>query len=314
VGEHRDNAGQISDSFLTNVTSDPIPTPEELLEDLRRFVRVGVRPSNLPDIPKLLGLAMVGVAALGTRPVDRALALVEVLRGAVGELGEGPSAESLELLLGLTPRSRGLLLKDRRDLAAEALGVDVETWRRHWERPLLLELATELYRMESEQYVPVRIKPRRGSGAVLHDLSQGSQGKSLDRREAEARLFSIMYALRADLIAVRRLQEESPATEKHAPFVESSLWRFTLFLEAMSRYTLDYGAAIVLAGNEVSVQEAASLLGWRPPLSDEECALLRIIFSSSHERDRRAFIERLTADPRASDLLPKWRLWLENIP
>jgi hypothetical protein len=294
------------------VTSEPIPTPEELLEDLRKFIRVGVRPSTLPDIPKLLSLAMVGVAALGTRPVDRALALVEVLREAVGELGEGPSGESLELLLGLTPRSRGLLLKDRRDLAAEALGIDVETWRRHWERPLLLELATELYRMENERYVPVRIKPRRGPGPVLHDLSQGVQGKSLDRREAEARLFSIMYALRADLIAVRRLQAEKPGTEAHLPYVESSFWRFALFLEAMSRYTADYGAAIVLAGNEVSVQEAASLLGWRPPFSDEDCALVRVVFSSSRKRDPEAVIEHLRSDARASGLLAKWRQWLEE--
>jgi hypothetical protein len=288
------------------MVSNDIPDPEELLAELRIFIRVGVRPAQLPALPKLIGLSIVGTAAHGTQSVDRALALVEVLREAVTALGEGPSSGALELLLGLTPRSRGLLLKDRRDLAAEILGVDVQTWRRHWERPLLLELATELYRMESNQRIPIRVRPRRRAGGpVLHDLREGVGGKSLDRREAEARLFSLMYALRADLLAAARLQEEG-----HQPddlyHIETALWRFALFTEAMARYTDNYSSAIVMAGNEVTVQEAAALLAWRPPLEDDELGLLRIILLSEKERGRDAFLQRLRNDTRAGVVREKW--------
>jgi len=284
-----------------------VPSPEALFEDLRKFIRVGARPASLPDIPNLLGLSVVGVAAFGNSSVDRALALMEVLRDAITGLGEGPAAQSLELLLGVTPRSKGLLLKDRRDLAAEALGVDVETWRRHWEKPLLLELATEIYRMENEQRVVVRVSSTRHRGTTVEDFRYGRGGKSLDRREAEARIFSVMYALRADLLAVARLKDETA----RAKFVESSLWRFAVFVEAMSRFADEYGSAIVMAGSEVSVREAASLLGWRPPLTDEETGELRVLLGGSDTSGRDAFLARLGCDARGQKLLAVWRAWLD---
>ncbi len=78
--------------------------------------------------------------------------------------GEGPTGEAVRLLLGMHPRSRGRLLKNRRDLAAETIGIDAETFRKGWEANLLSELADEIYQLESERRIPIAVKARKRAG------------------------------------------------------------------------------------------------------------------------------------------------------
>jgi hypothetical protein len=295
------------------VSSDDIPDPKELRLELSKLVTTGCSISDLPSVPKLMGLAIVGTEAKGARPIDRAIALVAAIREAIEYLGEGPTGEAARVLLGLTSHSRGLLTKERRELAADVLGVQPETFRKNYEHKVLGELADELYRLESERRIPIRVvKPKRGPASVLDDLRQATSGKSLARREAEARLWALAYELRADLLGVARLREHSAADDKITALADQALWRYARFYDAFARFTDDFGTALVVAGNEVTVQEAASLLGFRPPLSDEQSARLRIAAGDA------ASGTVLAATLRDGDGLQEieriWMAWLLNSP
>lgn len=308
MGKDGSTAGQLWGN-LWQVPTDDIPDPAELRDELRRVARSGLTPSRLTNLPKLFDLAIVATEAHGNRPLDRAIALQSVIGEAVDELGEGPSGEAVRLLLGMTPRSRGLLLKDRRDLAADHIGIEAETFRKGWEIQLLGELADEVYKLESQRRVPIRVKPSKRRGPILDDLRHGT-GKSLDRREAEARLWSLMYALRADLLAVARWQAERPGTEAWIGHAHTALWRYARFLAAMARFMDEYGSALVMAGNEVTVDEAVSLLGWRPPLSDEQAGFLRLTLAKAPEDERQSFLELLQDSEQGREVLTTWEEWL----
>lgn len=256
---------------------------ENLLADLVKIGQVGATPTRLPELTQLWNLAIVGVAAPGTKTIDRALGVIAVLKEAADELGEGPSGDAVRLYLGLASRSRGLRQRDRRELAADAIDIDRETWRKYWEKPLLNELAIEIYRMEYERRIRVRVRPtRRPEGTALHDLS-ASGGKTLDKREAEARLFATAYALRADLLSAE--MASGTDEDRRTEFLDTALWRYAILAEAMARYIDRYGSALVMAGNEVTVNEITSLLGYRAPFTDEQIVTLRLALAGAPKRD-----------------------------
>lgn len=258
-----------------------IPEPSELLKDLKHIVRTGLKVSALTNLPVISSLSIVQATGRGgSRPIDVAIDIEAAVTEAVEKLGDGPTGEAAQLLLGMTPRSRGLLVKDRRALAGEIIGVEPETFRKEWETRVLSELADELYKLEAERRIPVRVKRGRSKGAVLDDLRSGSGGKRLDRREAEARLWALMYELRAELLAVARLQDEKPTSDTWEEPALQALWLYGRFLDAYARFIDQFGTALVMAGNEVTVEEAVSLLGWRPPLDEQQAVKLRIATSS----------------------------------
>lgn len=286
--------------------TDDIPDPSELRAELAKLAAAGCSIADLPTTPKLAGLAIVHAEAKGSRDIDKRIALVAVIREAVEYLGEGPTGQAVRELLGLTSHTRGLLLKDRRELAADVIGVQAETFRKTYERKLLTELADELYRLEAERRIPVRVvRPKRGPASVLDDLRTATGGKSLNRREAEARLWALAYDLRADLLAVARLQAEGTQEKAIDAQKHSGLWRYARFYDAFARFTDDFGTGLVMAGNEVTVQEAGSLLGFRVPLSDEASGLLRASLSRAEASDVAAWITILPAS-----ILEAWAVWL----
>jgi len=287
-----------------------IPEPSELLKDLKRIVRTGLKVSALTNLPVISSLSIVqATGRAGSRPIDVAIDIEAAVTEAVEKLGDGPTGEAAQLLLGMTPRSRGLLVKDRRALAAEIIGIEPETFRKEWESKVLSEVADELYKLEAERRIPIRVKRGRGKGAILDDLRNGSGGKSLDRRETEARLWALMYELRAELLAVARLQGEKPGTAAWEDAARNALWLYGRFLDAFARFTDQFGTALVMAGNEVTVEEAVSLLGWRPPVSDDQAARLRLSVRNSLAVPSSGTTH-LTAELPA-DIVAVWRRWLE---
>jgi hypothetical protein len=245
-------------------------------------------------------MAIVQTVAPGSSTVDLALGIIAVLKEAAAELGEGPTGEAVRRYLGLVPYTRGQRQRDRRDAAAESMEIDRETWRKYWEKPALEELATEIYRMEHERRIRVRVRPkRRPAGTALSDIA-ATGGKTLDKREAEARLFSTAYALRADLLAAERLAAEG-LTDKADEFLRTALWRYAILAEALARYVSNYGQALVMAGSEVTLNEVTSLLGYRAPFSDEQITTLRLQLTSG-DRSRDAFLRRVGG----SSLVNEW--------
>lgn len=287
-----------------------IPEPTELLKDLKRIVRTGLKVSALTNLPAISSLSIVQATGRGSsRPIDVAIDIEAAVTEAVEKLGDGPTGEAAQLLLGMTPRSRGLLVKDRRALAGEIIGVEPETFRKEWETRVLSEVADELYKLEAERRIPVRVKRGRAKGAILDDLRSGSGGKSLDRREAEARLWALMYELRAELLAVARLQDEKPGSDAWEEPALTALWLYGRFLDAYARFIDQFGTALVMAGNEVTVDEAVSLLGWRPPLDEAAAACLRLKLIVA---DSARPTPLLGVDPELRTIQNRWLSWLSS--
>jgi hypothetical protein len=283
--------------------------PGLLAVDLAKLMTTGASPAQLPRLSHLAELALVKTAAFGTSDVDIAIAITKVVADIADSMGDGPAAEATRLLFGLESRTRGLRLEDRRALAADAIGIATETWRKKWEGPIVKNLAVELYRQEQEARVIVHIRPGRRRGTEqLADLAQGTGGKDLHRREDEARLFALAYQLRAEMFGAMRAGAEAPDSQAWLEHANESLWLFAQFADSLATFATDYGTSIVMAGNEVTAREAAALLGFKPPISDDDLTLLRVVLRTSGADSRQSYLDALQArdDLGSIALMRRW--------
>ncbi|HEY4007750.1 MAG TPA: hypothetical protein VGM60_21560 [Pseudonocardia sp.] len=109
-----------------------------------------LREVRLQGIPRVRALELrwlpEAAGALGYLapdvPLD--LAVEELLRAAVGKLGESPEARAAACTFGLPPQLKMAKAADRRKAAAQAQSVSVETLRKSYERAMMDQLATEI--------------------------------------------------------------------------------------------------------------------------------------------------------------------------
>jgi predicted nucleotide-binding protein len=110
--------------------------------ELRELARRGFGQPDLVELDHFPAiLAATGLSAQDAGP--RAAALYSVLTGAITQLSPS-DREATRLLSGLDPRSKGQSLGERRRLAAESLGVAIDTFRTHRESKLGEQLARAL--------------------------------------------------------------------------------------------------------------------------------------------------------------------------
>lgn len=124
---------------------------EALHRDLRCSLRYGgVRASRLlhytPDLIELL-YPMADYPQLNA--YDRAIQTEVLIRQAVDSIG-GNAGHALAVILCLPSGTLSRKLDERRSIAANYLGIQPETFRRHrHEQRLLYDLAVEIYRLHS---------------------------------------------------------------------------------------------------------------------------------------------------------------------
>lgn len=126
----------------------------EIAALLQRVVgRTGLAPGRLAvrsaEMEPLFALRCVRARAGGDDPGELARSLTAVVREAVARLGESPTRQAVELLLGVG-RTRGQLRKERRRAAAAYLGISDEHLRKTREYQLLQEVADEVLGLEAE--------------------------------------------------------------------------------------------------------------------------------------------------------------------
>jgi hypothetical protein len=136
---------------------------DTLHEALKIARRRGVRDSRLKShAPRIIELLYPAARYPDITPDDRAIATEKVIVAAVDSLGEDVS-HSLSILLCLTPGTLGLTLQQRRQMAAEHVGVLPATWERGWREPqLLADLAARIYRLHQtnpDAYIPAPVEP-----------------------------------------------------------------------------------------------------------------------------------------------------------
>ncbi|HVX18369.1 MAG TPA: hypothetical protein VHA73_10090 [Acidimicrobiales bacterium] len=119
---------------------------EVITRALQELLRVGVRPAQMVRYLDLFPDAVI-LAADDLSPGDttdpylRALNLADRITAAVRSLGEGATGLATQALFGVTPEARGQLLKHRRRIAADQLGIMTSTFRSYYEDNIVADVA-----------------------------------------------------------------------------------------------------------------------------------------------------------------------------
>ena len=130
-----------------------IDPTQRLAEELGEVARVGSKARVIAGLRLygLLSLASVINPRAGESVYGQAVAFVAQLEKAIDGLGAGTRmSEAAHVLFGLDPDTRDLTLQDRRDRAAEMLGIrgGWDSFRKGPEKRILREVAEQLYRLE----------------------------------------------------------------------------------------------------------------------------------------------------------------------
>lgn len=120
---------------------------EALHRYLRACLRHGARASRLLRYtPEIIDLLYPETDHPNIDRHDRALLVEADIRRGIDTIG-GDAGHAIATVLCLPPGTLGRTLEDRRHIAAYHLGINADTFRRHWhEGALLFDLAIEIYK------------------------------------------------------------------------------------------------------------------------------------------------------------------------
>lgn len=288
---------------------DP-PSPEELAAELEQALpRDGLRASKLAGRPLLIDLAYVRARAASDVPLDRAVAFLSVLEEACNRLGPGPPGEAARILFTIAPLGKGVSLKVRRKRAADALNVGVEYFRKDGpEDRLVRDVAEQLYALET------RYRRRQAGDATVPDRTETRLAIDwLERHNVYGRFWTIIYALRADLLALLRLRGE-PDRPAYGQYLESSLWWYARFQRELAEFIHRFGGLWLLADAdaEVRIADAIYRLEWHPPFSQQDDSWLRTTLGQVADEELDPFAETVRDSERGQAVLAQWREWIER--
>lgn len=280
--------------------TDPMPRKsplDELAAALARVLRRGLPISPAAVDPVLLELR--GVSARAVDPVEvgsRTAALDGILRGLLARFPDTRYAPAARALFGLAPAEPGLNLTTRRDTAARAAGHEVHHFRKRVEPRLLDELAAALLadadRFTRAQLAAPRLAPATGRERVGADPFAWEVA---EQEEALTRVWSAIYALRAELLAVERLVSLDLDDQQVIAHTVTAAWRWALAGIAARTYTAAFGAKPDAgSADEHGVRAASELValaGWIPALTPAQQQCMRA--AAAGEASRAEFVAAL---------------------
>lgn len=266
-------------------------TPEELATQFLPVLRAGlpVRPKTageyLPYFPIVLAHSKA------TDHLARVVGLDTVVTELLRDLPANDEGDALRILFAFKPAHRSWNLTHRQSEAAKTLGCSAEHMRKHRQADLLDDFTYEFIR-RNERY---KIAPaRRVLLGEVPDAGAFDETDDLMLIEYQARCMTELYALRADLIAIRRLRDQTPTTTEQ--YVESSLKHY-LDLQRLVREAIDrYGIGVRPDDPDSGLPALEVLLGGHGPFTDEE--VIQLVAAASIKNE---------AHP--ATLVAKWREW-----
>jgi hypothetical protein len=284
--------------WFTVVMPRKSPQLGEVADGLARVVRRGLPVSPASVDPVLLELR--GVSARAIDPLDvasRTAALDGILRGLLARFPDARYAPAARALFGLAPAEPGTNLTARRAAAAAAAGHEVHHFRKRVEPRLLDELAGALIadadRFTRAQLAAPRLAPASGRELVGADPFAWEVA---EQEEALTRVWSAIYALRAELLAVERLISLDFDDQQAKAHAVTAAWRWAQASIVARSYTVAFGPDPGTgAGEGLSSDHAAdellALAGWTPELTAAQQRCLRD--AAAGEATRAEFIAAL---------------------
>lgn len=243
------------------------PTEDEIVAAVVRVLRRGL-PVTRASVDAVL-LDLRGVVARAVDPADEAslvTALDGTLRGMLARFPDGRYAPAVRALFGLPPARPGLNLTVRRELAAAVAGHEVHHFRKRVEPKLIEKLAWELL-ADADRFTrsPV-IAPRLAPVAARQPIPADPFAWEVAEHEEQlSRLWSAIYAARAELLAVERLVSLRTDRTDLVRVAVTAAWRWAAARAEAISYTSAFATELGISGDDL-----AGLSGWTPPLTEAQ--------------------------------------------
>ncbi|WP_177231207.1 hypothetical protein [Amycolatopsis saalfeldensis] len=245
------------------------PVEDEVVAAIGRLLRRGLPVTPATADPVLLDLR--GIVARAVDPADdasRTAALDGTLRGLLARFPDTRYAPAARALFGLPPAEPGQNLTVRRDLAAEQSGHEVHHFRKRVEPRLIEKVAWELLadadRFTRSPMIAPRLAPVTERQPVQPDPFAWEVA---EHEEQLSRLWSAIYAARAELLAVERLISLRADRMDILHTAVTAAWRWAVARAEAIGYTTAFDP-------DQDVDALVALTGWTPPLTGAQASRL----------------------------------------
>ncbi|HEX3792767.1 MAG TPA: hypothetical protein VHW44_33225 [Pseudonocardiaceae bacterium] len=244
---------------------------DEVVVGLQQLLKRGLPVTPASADEALLNLR--GVVARATDPGDeasRTAALDGTLRGLLARFDDARYAPAARALFGLPPAAPGQNLTVRRELAAIAAGHEVHHFRKRVEPRLIEKIAWELL-ADADRFarLPV-IAPRLAPVTSRQPVPADPFAWEVAEHEEQlTRLWSAIYAARAELLAVERLISLDADRIDLIHTAVTAAWRWAAARAEAIGYITAFAPDL-----EMSVDELVALAGWTPALTPGQASRL----------------------------------------
>jgi hypothetical protein len=242
---------------------------DEVVAAIGRLLRRGLPVTPATADTVLLDLR--GIVARAVDPTDQAsrtTALDGTLRGLLARFPDARYAQAARALFGLPPAEPGQNLTVRRDLAAEQAGHEVHHFRKRVEPKLIEKIAWELLadadRFTRSPMIAPRLAPVTERQPVQADPFAWEVA---EHEEQLNRLWSAIYAARAELLAVERLISLDTDRTDIRHTAVTAAWRWAVTRAEAIGYTTAFAPDLV-------ADKLVALVGWTPELTPAQASRL----------------------------------------
>ncbi len=195
-------------------------------------------------------------------PASRLAALNESLPRLIASLSDPVYRDAVQILFGLAPGTRGTTCSARRRQAADRMGYNPDHFREAIEQKLVEAVAVALHddllryrsrvKRSAESLEPTGDTPRLGPEHITHE------------EELVSRIWSRVYALRAEMIAFARLDEQGGFKEQAEDHRQAVQRDERALRELIQEYKETYGHTLIQHGEaEFAVEALERLAGSR---------------------------------------------------
>jgi hypothetical protein len=231
---------------------------------------------GLPVTPASADAALLklrGIVARATDSADdasRTAALDGTLRSLLARFPDARYASAARALFGLPPAEPGQNLTVRRELAATAAGHEVHHFRKRVEPKLIEKIAWELV-ADAERFTRLpMIAPRLAPVSRRQPVPADPFAWEVAEHEEQlTRLWSAIYAARAELLAAERLISLDADQADIIHTTVTAAWRWA----AARAEAIGYRTAFD-ADSDGSADELVALAGWTPILTPAQASRL----------------------------------------
>ncbi|MFF0147479.1 hypothetical protein ATK36_6194 [Amycolatopsis sulphurea] len=218
-------------------------------------------------------LDLHGIVARAVDPADGAsctAALDGTLRGLLARFDDARYAPAARALFGLPPAEPGQNLTVRRELAAAAAGHEVHHFRKRVEPKLVEKVAWELL-ADADRFTRLAmIAPRLAPATTRQPVPADPFAWEVAEHEEQlSRLWSALYAARAELLAVERVISLEAGRVDITTTAVTAAWRWAAARAEAISYTTAFAP-----GGDTGPDELVALAGWTPALTAAQTSRL----------------------------------------